>query len=76
MDPRLIAVLVAFGQGGVWVRSRPRVGILSMGEEMVLSEATPSPGPVRDANGPLLAALAARHGAQVIAVETVGEAGA
>ena len=75
MDPGLTALLAAFGQENVSVHRRPRVGILSLGEEIVPSEAEPSPGRVGDANGPLLAALATRHGARVTAVETAGEDG-
>ncbi|MDA8333486.1 MAG: molybdopterin molybdotransferase MoeA [Peptococcaceae bacterium] len=72
VDPGLTAVLAAFGQDGVPVRRCPRVGVLSLGREIVPHRYAPSAGQVRDANGPLLAALATRDGARVIAVETAG----
>jgi molybdopterin molybdotransferase len=75
VDPGLTAVLAAFGQDRVSVRRRPRVGILSLGREIIAYRETPSAGQVRDANGPLLAALATRHGARVAAVETAGGSG-
>ncbi|HUW66399.1 MAG TPA: molybdopterin molybdotransferase MoeA [Spirochaetia bacterium] len=75
VDPGLIAVLAAFGQVEVYVRRRPRVGILSLGEEIVSCRTTPLPDQVRDANGPLLAALVTLHGGEVVGVETAGDSG-
>lgn len=73
VDPGGIAVLAALGYREVGVRRRPRVGILSLGREIVST--TPLAGQVRDANGPLLAALVTKDLGEVVAVETAGPRG-
>lgn len=68
ITPGLIAVLAAFGFHETCVFRRPRVAILSLGKKIVPYHATPSPGQVRDSNGPLLAALADRAGGEITGV--------
>ncbi len=52
-----IGLLAALGQAAVCVARRPRVAIISTGDEVVPVEATPAPGQVRDVNSHTLAAL-------------------
>jgi molybdopterin molybdotransferase len=55
-----VGLLLAVGVVRVRVHPRPRVGVLSTGDELVPAEATPGPGEIRDSNRPaLLAALVA-----------------
>ena len=48
--PQDIGALLALGIERIKVAQRPRVGILSMGDEVVHPGATPGPGQVRDIN--------------------------
>lgn len=59
-------LLAALGQGEVRVRARPRVAIVSTGDELVAPAAARRADQVFDSNAPMLAALALRCGAQVL----------
>ena len=59
-----LGMLAALGITPVPVRKRPKVGIISTGDELVPVEATPRPGQIRDVNSVTLAGLAARFGAR------------
>lgn len=72
ISPGLISVLAAQGRNEVQVYSRPRVAILSLGEQLVPWSETPSSGCLRDSNGPLLAALARRDGAKIAGLDVAG----
>jgi molybdopterin molybdotransferase len=61
-----IGYLAALGVTEVSVRRKPRVTILSTGNEIVEPEATPQPGQMRDVNTWTLAALAEECGAEAI----------
>ncbi len=61
-----IALLAALGKTEVNVRCRPRVGIVSTGDELVPAEAEPAVAQTRDANAPGLAALCERSGAEPV----------
>ena len=61
--PQDIGGLLAVGITEVDVLRRPRVGILSCGDELVPPEAELLPGKVRDINAYTLSALAQTHGA-------------
>jgi molybdopterin molybdotransferase len=61
-----IGGLAALGVLSLYVRQKPRVGIISTGDEVVEPRATTLPGQVRDVNGPVLAALVADHGAEPV----------
>lgn len=61
-----IGVLAACGRQSVRVRARPRVGVLATGDELVPVREVPGPGRIRNSNGPVLASLAARAGAEVL----------
>jgi molybdopterin molybdotransferase len=64
--PQDIGGLLALGIVAVDVAERPRVAILSQGDEVVPPEQEPGPGQVRDINSHTLAALARQAGAEAI----------
>ena len=66
LRPQDIGGLLAVGITEVDVLRRPRVGILSCGDELVPPEAELLPGKVRDINAYTLSALAQTHGAKPI----------
>src|SRR5262249_15134355 len=53
-----LAVLGALGVSKPSVYTRPRVAVISTGDELVPLEASPGPGLIRDTNRPMLGALA------------------
>jgi molybdopterin molybdotransferase len=61
-----IGGLMALGILSVAVRARPRVAIISTGDEVVEPHLRPQPGQVRDVNGQCLAALVADHGCEPV----------
>ena len=66
LAPQHLGVLAAAGAATVRVRRRPRVGLISTGDEVQPPE-TPrlQPGQIRDANRPLLVGLLSELGAEV-----------
>lgn len=58
-----IAILASVGNAQVPVARRPRVAIITTGDELVAVDARPGPGQIRNSNGPQLAAQAAAAGA-------------
>lgn len=66
LAPHHIAALATLGIEHVSVRARPRVGIISTGDEIVDISTTPQLGQMRDANGPLLASAVAACGGTAI----------
>lgn len=62
LRPQDIGLLAAMGVARPWVHRRPVVAILSTGDEVVPLGTTPSPGQIRDTNGPALATLVRREG--------------
>jgi molybdopterin molybdotransferase len=62
LRPAEIGGLAALGLVNVAVARRPRVGILSSGDEVIPAQARPAPGQVRDVNTHTLAALITQHG--------------
>ncbi|WP_243543938.1 gephyrin-like molybdotransferase Glp [Pseudodesulfovibrio tunisiensis] len=63
LRPQEIGLAAALGFAFLDVGARPRVGILSTGDELIPLEQTPRPGQVRDVNSHTLAALAVGAGA-------------
>jgi len=57
-----LALAAAVGVHELVARRRPRVAILSTGDELVPADATPGPAQVRDVNAPALAVQVARAG--------------
>ncbi|MCL6449780.1 MAG: molybdopterin molybdotransferase MoeA [Acetobacteraceae bacterium] len=62
LRPADIAALAAVGRVRVGVWARPRVAVVSTGDELVPAEESPGPGRVRDCNLPALAACVRRDG--------------
>ncbi len=61
LRPAEIGGLMALGITRLTVARKPRVGILSSGDEVVPPESTPGPGQVRDVNAYTLSALVERQ---------------
>jgi molybdopterin molybdotransferase len=57
-----IALAASCGYAELPVFPRPRVAILTTGDELVRVEATPGPGQIRNSNAPMLAALVSAAG--------------
>jgi molybdopterin molybdotransferase len=66
-----IGFLAAAGFSEVTVYRKPKVAILSSGDEVVPVERKPRPGQIRDANGHALAALVREAGAEPILYDIV-----
>ena len=62
LRPQEIGLLAALGVGRIAVYNKPRVAIISSGDEIVPREARPGPGQVRDSNAYLAAAQVADWG--------------
>lgn len=62
ITPGLIAILTAYGFRELAVIRRPKVAILSLGKEIIPYDQEPTPGQVRDSNGPLLSSLVTLQG--------------
>ncbi len=66
LRPQDLGGLLAVGLTDVDVVARPRVRILSCGDELVTPEQTPELGQIRDINAPMLAALFTAAGAEAL----------
>jgi molybdopterin molybdotransferase len=66
--PQEIGILVTHGHARAWVYRRPRVAIVSTGDELVGVDAPLGPGRIRDANGAMLAAQVTRYGGEPLAL--------
>jgi molybdopterin molybdotransferase len=62
LRPQEIALLATVGRTTAALIPSPRVGVLSTGDEVVEAPAAPGPGQIRNSNGPMLLAQAARAG--------------
>ena len=71
MTPALIGLLAALGLPELRVRRRPRVAILSTGDELVAAGETLGRGQIHDANGPALAAAVTEAGGEALLLERV-----
>jgi molybdopterin molybdotransferase len=65
IDPGAVAALISAGLPRVTVFPRPRVAVLSSGNELVEPGMWPGPGQLPDSNRPMLAALFAEQGIEV-----------
>lgn len=76
LRPQEIGLLAALGKGNVDVVTRPKVAVISTGDEVVPLEKTPLPGQVRDVNSYTLTALALSAGADARSYGLVRDDGA
>ena len=58
------ALAASCGYGELLVVARPRVAILTTGDELVSADRDPEPGQIRNSNGPMLEALVAEAGGE------------
>ena len=65
----VVGLLAAIGQAHVDVRRRPRVAVLSTGDELVPVEERLGHAQIHDANGPALAAAVIEAGGEPVALE-------
>jgi molybdopterin molybdotransferase len=70
LSPGHLGVLASLGIGEVRVHPRPRVGVLSTGDELVDGPQALRPGQIRDSNRPTLLALVARAGFEPVDLGT------
>lgn len=66
LGPAEIGLLASLGHDSVKVGGRPRVAIMSTGDELVAPSETPGPGQIRDSNRFTLAVAARRAGTDVV----------
>ncbi len=66
LRPAEIGGLMALGQIRVWVAAKPKIAILSSGDEVISPEQSPRPGQVRDINSFALAALVESEGGEAV----------
>ena len=71
--PQDIGALTALGVAEICAGKRPRVGILSMGDEIVAPERAPGPGQVRDVNTYTVASQISNAGGIPIPLGLVGD---
>ena len=64
--PIEVGLLAEVGRAEVSVHRRPTVAVLATGNELVTPDVLPGPGQIRNSNGPMLLAQAARAGARPI----------
>jgi molybdopterin molybdotransferase len=68
-----VGALATAGRASVAVVARPRVAVLGTGSELVDVARRPGPGQIRNSNGFSLLAQAVVHGAEPVALGTVGD---
>lgn len=73
LTPPHIGVLASLGIETVSVHPRPRVAVVSTGDELATASGTLAPGQIRDANRPALLAQLRVDGFQVVDLGTVGD---
>ena len=61
-----IGALAAIGKAQVTVAKKPRIAVISTGDELVYPAETPTAGQVRDVNGALLSAMLTSFGAEPV----------
>ena len=66
LAPPQLAMAAACGYASVPVLARPRVAILTTGDELVPVEATPGPAQIRNSNAPMLAAFVTAAGGKPV----------
>jgi molybdopterin molybdotransferase len=69
-----IALAAACGCAHLSVLAKPRVAILTTGDELVVVNTKPAPGQIRNSNGPMLAAMVALAGGEPWVLPTAADA--
>src|SRR5439155_17333858 len=75
LGPAHLGVLASLGYQRVPVYPRPRVGVMSTGDELVEGPVALRPGQIRDSNRPTLLALVRRSGFVAVDLRLVAAAG-
>lgn len=70
LGPAQIALAASCGYANLEVFARPRVAILTTGDELVPIDAAPGLGKIRNSNAPMLASLVSRTGGEPIILPT------
>ena len=73
LRPQDLGGLTALGITSIPVARRPRVAILSMGDEVVAPEAAPGPGQIRDVNSYTIAAQVTQAGGEPVPLGIVSD---
>jgi molybdenum cofactor synthesis domain-containing protein len=73
LTPAHLGVLANQGMDEVWIHPRPRVGVLSTGDELTAGPGPLVPGQIRDANRHTLLGLVRREGWTAIDLGIVGD---
>ena len=73
MGAAQIAAAAACGYATVDVYRRPRVMILTTGDELVAVNEKPGPGQIRNSNAPMLAALVEQFGGHAVMMPAIGD---
>lgn len=68
--PAEVGVLAALNRVSATVHRRPRVGVLTTGDEVVDAGEPMGPGQIRNSNGPMIAAMVRRCGGEAVALGT------
>ncbi len=73
LTPAALGLLASAGHASIAVHRKPRVALISTGDELVAPGMTPAPGQAVAANALALAALLEGHGAEIVAMPLVGD---
>lgn len=73
LTPAMIGVLASIGVTEPVVRRRPRVAIMSTGDEVLPPDQELRPGAIRDSNRPILRGLLTELGAEVVDLGIIGD---
>jgi molybdopterin molybdotransferase len=73
LTPARLGVLASLGIEEVDAHPRPRVGVMSTGDELVVGPGPLQPGQIRDSNRPALLALVARSGFDAVDLGRVAD---
>ena len=73
LDPWRLSLAAAAGRAELKVARRPRVVLVSTGEEIVPVGSTPKPDQIFDSGGPTLEMLITRWGGEVRRLPAVGD---
>jgi molybdopterin molybdotransferase len=73
IHPAQIALAAACGYASLDVFLRPRVAIITTGDELVPVEASPGPGQIRNSNAPMLASLVSAAGGEPWVLPTAAD---